>query len=62
MIKKILGTVQDLVEIGPLKSRTEEYDGDVVTYAKLMQVFRPQAQTAPLGIAWVVRERRSCVT
>jgi len=39
MFKKILGIVQDLVEIGPFKSRTEECDGDAVTYMKLMQVF-----------------------
>ena len=62
MFKKILGTVQDFMGIEPLKSRTEEYDGDVATYAELMQVFRPQAPTAPLGIVWVVRERRSYVT
>jgi len=28
------------VEIDPLKSPTEEFDGDVVTYAELMQEFR----------------------
>lgn len=38
--KKMLGIVQDLVEIKPLKSRTEEYNGDVVTYEGLMQTFR----------------------
>ncbi|KAF9643594.1 hypothetical protein BDM02DRAFT_3191430 [Thelephora ganbajun] len=40
VFKKILGIVQDLVEIEPLRSRTEERDGDVVTYAELMQAFR----------------------
>jgi hypothetical protein len=50
MFKKILGTVQDLVEIEPLKSRTEEYDGDAVTYAELMQAFRlRQYQSVLLG-------------
>ena len=40
MFKKILGIAQDLVEIDPLKSHTEEDDGDVVTYVELMQMFR----------------------
>ena len=40
IFKKILGIVQDLVEIEPLKSHTEEYNGDTVTYLELMQAFR----------------------
>ena len=40
VFKKMLGVVQDLVEIEPLKSRTEEYHGDIVTYEELMQAFR----------------------
>jgi len=40
IFKKILGVVQNLVEIEPLKSHTEEYDGDAVTYVELMQAFR----------------------
>jgi len=40
MFKRILGIAQDLVEIEPLESRTEECDGDAVTYMELMQVFR----------------------
>ena len=40
MFKKILGIAQDLVEIEPLESHTEECDGDAVTYMELMQVFR----------------------
>ena len=40
VFKKTLGIVKDLVEIDPLKSPTEEFDGDVVTYAELMQEFR----------------------
>lgn len=40
IFKKILGVVQDLVDIEPLKSRTEEYDGDVVAYVELMQAFK----------------------
>jgi len=40
MFKKILGIVQDLVEIEPLESSTEECDGDAVTYVELMQVFK----------------------
>ena len=50
MFKKILGVVQDLVEIDPLKSHIEEYDGDAVTYAELMQTFRlRQYQSVLLG-------------
>ena len=40
VFKKTLGIVKDLVEIEPLKSPDEEFDGDVVTYAELMQAFR----------------------
>jgi hypothetical protein len=40
VFKKVLGVVQDLVEIEPLKSRHEEHDEDAVTYVELMQVFR----------------------
>jgi len=36
---RILRIVQDLVEIGPLKPRTEECGGDAVKYVELMQVF-----------------------
>ena len=50
MFKKILGVVQDLVEIDPLKSHIEEYDGDAVTYVELMQTFRlRQYQSVLLG-------------
>ena len=50
MFKKILGVAQDLVKINPLKSRTEEYDSDAVTYTELMQVFRlRQYQSVLLG-------------
>ena len=40
MFKKILGIVQDLVEIDPLKSRTEECDADAVTYVELVRAFK----------------------
>ena len=50
MFKKVLGVIQDLVEIDPLKSHTEEYDGDIVTYVELMQTFRlRQYQSVLLG-------------
>jgi hypothetical protein len=42
VFKSILGTVQDLVEIDSLKSRTEEYDSKAATHAELMQAFRPR--------------------
>ena len=40
IFKKTLVTVQGLVKIESPKSRTEECDGDAVTYAELMQEFR----------------------
>jgi len=40
VFKKTLGIVKGLVEIEPLESPAEEFDGDVVTYAELMQEFR----------------------
>lgn len=40
IFKKILGTIQDLVEIEPLESHAEEYNGDAATYVELMQAFR----------------------
>lgn len=36
----MLGVVQNLVEIEPPKSHTEECNGDAVTYTELMQEFR----------------------
>ena len=50
VFKKMLGVIQDLVEIEPLGSRAEESDGNGVTYAELMQVFKlRQYQSVLLG-------------
>ena len=52
MFKKIFGVVQDLVEIEPLKARTEEYGGDAVAYVEMMQVFRPSGPNIASGCCW----------
>ena len=50
VFKKTLGIIQDLVVIEPPKPRTEEWDGDLVSYAELMQAFRlRQYQSVLLG-------------
>lgn len=40
VFKKMLGIIQDLVEVNPLNSRAEEHDGTAVTYEGLMQTFK----------------------
>jgi hypothetical protein len=50
VFKKMLGIAQDLVKIEPPDSRSEEYDGNGVTYAELMQAFKlRQYQSVLLG-------------
>ena len=50
VFKKMLCTVQDLVEIEPLNSRVEENDDDAVTYAELMRTYKlRQYQSVLLG-------------